>query len=57
MVGFTIAVAIVRGSMFNGGSQFTSANGDSQMNITWITFWFYVEFTVCKLTRFTWQSR
>ncbi|KAG6363083.1 hypothetical protein INS49_008178 [Diaporthe citri] len=46
VVGFTIATAIVRGSMF---SQFTSANGDTQMNITWITFWFYVEFTVSYL--------
>lgn len=53
MVGFTIAVAIVRGAMFNGGSQFTNANGDSQMNINWISFWFYVEFTVCKLRRLT----
>ena len=52
-VGFAIAVAIVRGSMFDGGVEFTAADVDVQMHITRITFWFNVEFTVCKLKRCT----
>lgn len=49
LVGFTIAITIIRGSMLNGRVQLKNALGDPQVNITWITFWLYVEFTVCRL--------
>lgn len=48
LVGFTIAVTIVRGSIFGGVYKSINATGGNEVNITWILFWFYVEFTVCK---------
>lgn len=52
MVGFTIAVTIVRGSIFGGVYKSVNESGESEVNTTWITFWFFVEFTVCKLRTF-----
>lgn len=44
LVGFTLAVTIVRGSTFGGVYKSTN----NEVNITWVAFWFYVEFTVCE---------
>ncbi|KAJ0104203.1 hypothetical protein J7T55_001690 [Diaporthe amygdali] len=49
MVGFTIAVTIVRGSIFGGVYKSINESGENQVNITWITFWFLVEFTVAYI--------
>lgn len=48
LVGVTIAVTIVRASIFS--PQYEAINGGStqEVNISWILFWFYVEFTVCE---------
>lgn len=53
LVGFTIAVTIVRGSIFGGVYKSINAHGGNEVNITWILFWFYVEFTVCKSRLFS----
>lgn len=48
LVGFTLAVTIVRGSIFGGVYKSIQEGNNNQPNITWIWFWFYVEFTICK---------
>lgn len=48
LVGFTIAVTIVRGSIFGGVYKSIDSTGTNEINISWITFWFYVELTVCE---------
>lgn len=48
LIGFTVAVTIVRGSIFGGVYKSLNDISGSELNITWIWFWFYVEFTVCK---------
>lgn len=53
MVGFTIAVPIVRGSLSGGVYKPLNAKGKHEVNMTWIIFWFYVELTVCKSRSFT----
>lgn len=54
LVGFTIAVTIVRGSIFGGVyKSYSNVEGGDEINISWITFWFYVEFTVCELELYT----
>jgi hypothetical protein len=50
LVGFTIGVTIVRGSIFGGVYKSINADGGSELNVSWIWFWLYVEYTVCKLT-------
>lgn len=50
LVGFTIAVTIVRGSIFGGVYKSINADGGSELNVSWIWFWLYVEYTVCKLS-------
>ncbi|KAK2606503.1 hypothetical protein N8I77_005246 [Diaporthe amygdali] len=49
MVGFTIAVTIVCGSIFGGVYKSINESGENQVNITWITFWFLVEFIVAYI--------
>lgn len=51
LVGFTIAVTIVRGSIFGGVYKSLNEGQSQEENISWIWFWFYVEFTVCELVR------
>ncbi|KUI69817.1 Lipase [Cytospora mali] len=46
LVGFTIAVTIVRGSIFGGVYKSINADGGSELNVSWIWFWLYVEYTV-----------
>lgn len=50
LVVFTIAVTIVRGSIFGGVYKSIDENNMKSMNVTWIWFWFSVEFTVCKFS-------
>ncbi|KAI1639200.1 hypothetical protein F4809DRAFT_596992 [Biscogniauxia mediterranea] len=46
LVAFTIAVTIVRGSIFGGVYKAFDPNDVKAMNITWIWFWFNIEFIV-----------
>ncbi|KAI1740238.1 hypothetical protein F4680DRAFT_124993 [Xylaria scruposa] len=46
LVAFTIAVSIIRGSIFGGVYQSISENHLKQLNITWIWFWFNIEYIV-----------
>lgn len=46
LVTFTIAVTIIRGSIFGGVYQSITEHHMKQMNITWIWFWFNIEFVV-----------
>lgn len=46
LVAFTIAVSIIRGSIFGGVYQSISEHEIKQLNITWIWFWFNIEFIV-----------
>ncbi|KAI1439196.1 hypothetical protein GGR50DRAFT_690546 [Xylaria sp. CBS 124048] len=46
LVAFTIAVTIIRGSIFGGVYQSISEHHKQQLNITWIWFWFNIEFIV-----------
>ncbi|KAM0817185.1 putative glycoside hydrolase family 31 [Seiridium cardinale] len=46
LVAFTIAVTIIRGSIFGGVYLSISEHNMKQLNITWIWFWFNVEFIV-----------
>ncbi|KUI53627.1 Lipase [Cytospora mali] len=46
LVGFTIAVTIVRGSIFGGVYKSINADGGNELNVSWIWFWLYVEYTV-----------
>ncbi|KAI0106535.1 hypothetical protein F4776DRAFT_668328 [Hypoxylon sp. NC0597] len=46
LVAFTIAVTIIRGSIFGGVYQSISEHDMKQINITWIWFWFNIEFVV-----------
>ncbi|KAK3335205.1 hypothetical protein B0T19DRAFT_436090 [Cercophora scortea] len=46
LVAFTIAVTIVRGSIFGGTFKTIDENNFRAMNVTWIWFWFSVEFMV-----------
>ncbi|KAL1845875.1 hypothetical protein Daus18300_014421 [Diaporthe australafricana] len=48
LVAFTIAVTIIRGSIFGGVYQSISEHNMKQLNITWIWFWFNIEFDVCS---------
>lgn len=48
LVAFTIAVTIVRGSIFGGVYKPIDYSDKKEMNVTWIWFWFSIEFTVCK---------
>ncbi|ROW03357.1 hypothetical protein VSDG_01244 [Cytospora chrysosperma] len=46
LVGFTIGVTIVRGSIFGGVYKSINADGGRELNVSWIWFWLYVEYTV-----------
>ncbi|KUJ19324.1 uncharacterized protein LY89DRAFT_581825 [Mollisia scopiformis] len=53
LVIFTIAVTLVRGSLFGGVYKPLNYSDKKEMNITWIWFWFSIEFTVCKCLKDT----
>ncbi|KAI1758902.1 hypothetical protein GGR53DRAFT_524296 [Hypoxylon sp. FL1150] len=46
LVALTIAVTIIRGSIFGGVYRSISEHEIKQINVTWIWFWFDVEFVV-----------
>jgi small-conductance mechanosensitive channel len=46
LVGFTIAVTVVRGSIFGGVYKSIDSNKRQEMNTTWIWFWFTMEYSV-----------
>ncbi|KAF2142290.1 uncharacterized protein K452DRAFT_358129 [Aplosporella prunicola CBS 121167] len=46
LVSFTIAVTIVRGSIFGGVYKTINENKRMDMNVTWVWFWFYIEYSV-----------
>jgi hypothetical protein len=48
LVGFTIAVSIVRGSIFGGVYKSVSEVNSNVLNTAWLLFWFYIEYIVCK---------
>ena len=43
---FTIAVTIVRGSIFGGVYKSITPDNVRSMNVTWIWFWFALEYIV-----------
>ena len=49
--GLTIAVTIVRGSIFGGFYNNLASQNQVTMNITWIWFWFFVEYVVGEFVR------
>lgn len=48
LVAFTVAVTIIRGSIFGGTYETISADEPNQLNITWVWFWFNIEYVVGK---------
>ncbi|KAK4098063.1 hypothetical protein N658DRAFT_390399, partial [Parathielavia hyrcaniae] len=48
LVGFTIGVTIVRGSIFGGVYQELDRIDRKVLDTAWALFWFYIEFMVCK---------
>ncbi|KAH8600690.1 hypothetical protein B0O99DRAFT_503041, partial [Bisporella sp. PMI_857] len=48
LVIFTMAVTIVRGSIFGGVYKSIDKDNMREMNVAWIWFWFSIEFTVGK---------
>lgn len=47
LVVFTIAVTIIRGSMFGGAYKSLQTSPSTKMNTTWIWFWLTIEFDLC----------
>lgn len=50
LVGFTIAVTIVRGSIFGGVYKSVSEVDRKVMDVAWMLFWQFIQYIVCKLT-------
>jgi hypothetical protein len=46
LVALTIAVTIVRGSVFGGTYKKFHANEEQNLNVAWMMFWIYIEFAV-----------
>ncbi|KAI1352374.1 hypothetical protein F5Y01DRAFT_279957 [Xylaria sp. FL0043] len=46
LVGFTIAVSIVRGSIFGGVYKSVSQTNSNVLNTAWLLFWFFIEYIV-----------
>jgi len=46
IVSFTIAVTIVRGSIFGGTYKAIKDQKSVELNMTWLWFWFFIEFSV-----------
>lgn len=53
LVGITMAVTIVRGSIFSPQYKSISDGSREEVNISSVAFWFFVEFTVCEFKPFT----
>lgn len=56
LVGVTMAVTIVRGSIFSPQYKSISNGSREEVNISSVAFWFFVEFTVCEFKAFTRNS-
>jgi hypothetical protein len=52
LLGFTIAVTIIRGSVFGGVYRSVDAVDEQEMSTPWIWLWFSMEYIVCKWTAF-----
>jgi hypothetical protein len=52
LVSFTIAVTIVRGSIFGGLYKTIDEETRRDMDVTWIWFWFFIEFAVCEFPKY-----
>lgn len=48
LVGFTIAVTILRGSTFSGVNKEQGGLDNGQLDIKWMLFGFFIQYTVCK---------
>ena len=48
LVGFTIAVTIVRGSIFGGVYKAVKQSDRQVIDSSWMLFWWYIEFVVCE---------
>jgi hypothetical protein len=48
LVGFTIAVTIVRGSIFGGVYKAVTETDRQVIDSSWMLFWWYIEYVVCK---------
>ncbi|KAF2267293.1 hypothetical protein CC78DRAFT_566250 [Lojkania enalia] len=49
LVAFTIAVTIVRGSVFGGAYKSFDENKRQNLNMSWMWFWMFIEFSVAFL--------
>lgn len=47
-VAFTMAITIIRGSIFGGIYKTIEDDKRRDLNVSWIWFWFFIEFSVCK---------
>lgn len=50
LVGFTIAVTIVRGSIFGGVYKALKDVDHKVINTAWVLFWFFIQYIVCELS-------
>lgn len=50
LVGFTIAVTIVRGSIFGGVYKSLEEADGQVINMAWLLFWFIIQYFVCMLS-------
>ena len=48
LVGFTIAVTIIRGSIFGGVYKDVDQVDRRVIDTIWVLFWFVIEYIVCK---------
>lgn len=48
LVGFTIAVTVVRGTIFGGNFKSVTKVDREVMDFSWMLFWLYIEYIVCK---------
>ncbi|KAI0897846.1 hypothetical protein F4806DRAFT_507631 [Annulohypoxylon nitens] len=46
LVALTVVVTIIRGTTFDSGYHFIPENGVKRINMTWLWFWFNIEFIV-----------
>ncbi|KAF2443117.1 hypothetical protein P171DRAFT_345637, partial [Karstenula rhodostoma CBS 690.94] len=48
LVSFTISVTVVRGSVFGGVYKSVTQTNRQVIDSSWMLFWWYIEFVVCK---------
>ena len=52
LVLFTIAATMVRGSIFGGVYQYLDEGESAIINVTWVWFFLYIEFSICEYCPF-----